>query len=269
MKFSRSVSALRHYAFAAMALVLTATHGQADVWDRQTLNDNSPATRQELVHGSNEQHDLATRVVGTRREVDQDWFRIAQKGDASYEIVVERSSGDICPVTLARIDGDGATVLQESVAAGLNCTRSLRWVNGSAPVTSQFVRIASAACAGSTTCTADSVYRLRTYETTYRVPLFNNSGSQVSRLFVQNTSDAHVAGTVHFWGTDGALAGSAGFVLNPRGSLVLNTTTVVPGISGSVTVANNGRYGALTGKVVSSDPTTGLSVDAAMEARPH
>ncbi len=269
MKFSKSVPALRHRAFAAIAFVLSATCSQADVWDRQTINDNGPATRQELVHGSNEQHDLATRVVGDRSEIDQDWFRVAQKAYASYEVVVERSSGDICPVSLARIDGDGASVLQNSVAVGLGCTRSLRWINGPATVTRQFIRVDSAACAGSTTCAADDTYRLRKYETTYAVPRFNNAGSQVSVLIVQNTSDGRIAGTVHFWGVDGALAGSRGFVLNPRASLVLNTTTVVPGITGSITVANDGRYGSLTGKVVALDPATGFSFDTAMEARPY
>jgi hypothetical protein len=197
---------------------------------------------------------------------DEDWFRFAQRSRASYEVVVESASGDACPVDLARIAADGVTELQVSQPVGLGCTRSLRWTNGGAAVADQFIRIGSGDC--TTDCGADDVYRLRAYETTYAVPRFNNTGTQVSVLIMQNTSDERVAGTVHFWRADGSLAASQAFSLNAKGSLVLNTTVVAPGLSGSVTVTNSGRYGDLTGKMVGLEPATGFSFDTLMERRP-
>ena len=43
--------------------------------------------------------------------------------------------------------------------------------------------------------------------------------------------------------------------------------TQLVGTSGTVTIANTGRYGDLTGKIVALEPATGFSFDSAMVPR--
>ena len=62
--------------------------------------------------------------------MDEDIFRFSQKPRASYEVVVDATSGDIgsgAGLMLHRIAGDGVTVLQSSVPVGVGHRRSLRW----------------------------------------------------------------------------------------------------------------------------------------------
>ena len=51
--------------------------------------------------------------------------------------------------------------------------------------------------------------------------------------------------------------------------LVLDTAAVVPGASGSLTVAHDGPYGGLVGKAVALEPSTGFSFDTPLEPRPR
>jgi hypothetical protein len=44
---------------------------------------------------------------------------------------------------------------------------------------------------------------------------------------------------------------------------------VLPGQSGTITVAHDGRYGDLAGKGVALEPSTGFSFDSPMVPRPH
>ncbi len=92
----------------------------ADVWDVQTQNDNTVATRNELIHGSEQFHDLAA-LPGPA--ADEDWYRISQKPFSSYEIVAEGIR-----LSLRRTDAGGAPV-QASQAVGVGLSRSLRWIN--------------------------------------------------------------------------------------------------------------------------------------------
>lgn len=239
--------------------------GRADVWDRQTINDNTSATRSELIHGTTELHDLGARGE-SRKVADQDWYRLTQKRQSSYEVVVEATSGDVCPADVDRLASDGATVLQTAVAIGTGCSRSLRWVNPGLGVSKELIRVTSGSC--TVDCGDDDVYRVRAYETTYSIPRFNNSGTQVSVLLLQNPTNYSVSGTVYFWSAAGDLLGSHDFALSARGSLVLATQTIAPGTSGSVTIANTGRYGDLSGKIVSLEPATGFSFDSLMVPRP-
>ena len=50
---------------------------------------------------------------------------------------------------------------------------------------------------------------------------------------------------------------------------MLNTSTVVPGATGSITISNDGRYGDLVGKAVAIEPATGFTFDTAMSPRPR
>jgi hypothetical protein len=168
-----------------------------------------------------------------------------------------------------RIGADGTTVLQDSSAVGRGPNRSLRWRNTTAAeVDDQTIRVRSAGC--TTDCGPDDVYRIRFYETTYSVPRFNNAGSQVTVLILQNPADYAISGDIYFHDTAGTMVASEPFRLTPKQTLVLDTAAVpgAGGVGGAITIAHDGRYGDLSGKTVALEPATGWSFDTALEARP-
>jgi len=255
---------------AALALGLGLGLGlpaNGDVWDVQTIDDNGPGTHNELIHGADQLHDLGALPVP-----DEDWYRLEQAPHSSYEIVVDAASGDIgigSGPHLQRIGPDGTTVLQDSGPVGVGSSRSLRWENtSSSEVPDEYVRVRSASC--TTDCGPADSYRIRTYETTYSVPRFNNSGSQVTVLALHNPASYTIMGNAYFWSPTGALLVTQAFALPARNALVLNTSTIaaLSGTSGSITVANDGQYGDLTGKTVALEPSTGFSFDTPLLARP-
>ena len=231
-------------------------HGVGTIAD-----DDAPSlSSHELHHGSIQRADM---------EVRPDLYRIGQKPYASYEIVIDGTSGDIVPVTLERLAGDNLTVVQAASPVAVGDTVSLRWENQtSLTVVNQHVR-ADGTCA--TPCGGDDVYRIRALETTYSIPRFNNSGSQVTVLLLQNPATDPISGHVWFWTASGTMLGSQAFNLPARHTLVLNTATVagVAGQGGAITVSHDGRYGDLTGKTVALEPSTGFSFDSPMTARPR
>ena len=262
---------MRKNAWLALGLGLAFVSGRAavaDVWDIETINDNGNQTRNELVHGSDQLHDLGGPPLP-----DPDWYRISQKPFSSYEIVADSTSGDIQAaggLALDRVDSTGAPI-QSSVAVGVGYTRSLRWVNSTAAeVNGEFIRVQSTGC--TTNCGPDDVYRIRSAETTYSVPRFNNFGSQITVLLLQNPTNYTINGKVYFWNTDGTAAGTFTIPapgLGPKQLIVLNTATITGPIGGSVTIAHDGRYGDLSGKTVALEPATGFSFDSPMLPRVH
>ena len=254
----------------ALVLILSAAlPAEADVWDAQARSDNSlTSTTNTLVHGSDQLHDLE---VLPGPSGDEDWYRIGQEARSSYEVVVDSTSGDIGagsgPV-VQRLGSDGVVVLQDSVPIGTSSSRSLRWENASAgDVGDQYIRVRSGGC--TTTCGSHDVYRIRAYDTTYAMPRFNNSGSQITVLVLQNPASDTVSGTLWFWSGSGALLASSPFTLGGRASLTLSTTSLpgLSGQSGSVTVSNDGGYGELVGKGVALEPSTGFTFDTPMSPR--
>jgi hypothetical protein len=236
----------------------------ADVWDVQGQNDNTPATTEnELVHGSDQLHDLGVLAGNV---ADNDWYQISQKPFSSYEVVVDATSGDIgTGLVVTRTNTSGATVLQSSQAVGVGYSRSLRWFNStSAEVNTERIHVVSGSC--TTDCGPDDVYRLRSYETTYAVPRFNNSGTQTTILLLQNPTNYQILGTIYFWDASGTSVGNSNINLGPKQLMVLATQTVAAG-SGAITIAHNGRYGDLSGKTVALEPATGFSFDSPMIAR--
>ena len=92
--------------FAVVAAMALSSMARADVWDDQTQNDNSVASENELIHGSDQLHDLAA-LPGPA--LDQDFFRVSQRPYSSYEAVVDATSGDIgTTLNLDRTDAGGA-----------------------------------------------------------------------------------------------------------------------------------------------------------------
>jgi Domain of unknown function DUF11/Calx-beta domain len=224
-------------------------------------DDVTPTSRVELAHGASLHADLS----GTPEHL----FRVVVPGRASYEVVVDGLSGDLLPLSLQRLNATGTAVLQTGAAEGTGASVSLRWQNSSAvPVANQLVRVRSGGC--TTDCGPDDVYRLRAYETTARIPRFNNAASQVTILLLQNPSGRTVTGTLSFWRADGQLAATSALVsLPPRSTALTNTAALVPGQGGSITVSHDGPYGVVQGKAVSLEPSTGFSFDTPLEYRPR
>jgi uncharacterized repeat protein (TIGR01451 family) len=221
----------------------------------------------ELAHGALVRGDL--RGVGAG--ADRDDYRLWQEPYASYEVVLDETSGDIGAgqgPLLERIGPDGATVLQSSVAAGAGPARSLRWINTvTETVTDELVRVRSASCGSD--CGADDGYRLRAYETTGRIARFNNSASQLTVVILQNRGGLPLSGQLHFWSASGALQHTEGFSMAGHAAFVLNTAGVplLTGQSGAITITHDGRYDELAGKAVALEPATGFSFDSPLLTR--
>jgi hypothetical protein len=225
--------------------------------------------RVELTHGYQQQQDFGVLTAGTAAHT----FRIAQKPDSSYEVVVDATTGDVgSGLALQRLASDGVTVLQSSLpVGGVGYSRSLRWINATGMmVGNEFVRVVSTSC-GIPGCGPEDVYRLRAYDTTCVVPRFNNSATQVTILLLQNPTTHPVAGTIYFRTANGTLVGSQAFSLSSEGTLALNTSSVagVAGQGGSITVANDARYGELIGKAIALEPATGFTFDTPLTSRPR
>lgn len=255
-----------------MLVLAASTTAHADVWDTQTINDDPSATRNELVHGSDQVHDLAARPGPS---ADEDWYALFLNAHSSYEVVVDATSGDIgssagSVLAVDRLLADG-TIFGQAQPIGLGFSRSMRVHNPlDVAVDDKFMRVRSGGC--TTTCTPSAVYRIRFYETTYSVPRFNNSATQITVLILQNPADYTIAGTVYFWSGAGMQLGTgSAFNLDSKQTLVLNTSAIpgVAGQSGSITIAHNARYGDLAGKAVALEPATGFSFDSPMVPRGH
>ena len=220
----------------------------------------------ELSHGSELLRNFGLQPGGVPAHV----FRMSQAPRASYEVVVDSASGDVGPgLILRRMAADGTTVLQDAQPVSpLDFARSLRWVNETtAQVDDQLIRVQSASC--TTDCGADDVYRIRAYETTYNAPRFNNSGSQITVVLLQNPGTSTVSGSIFFWRADSVLLDTEPFSLGAHQTLVLITNSLpsLTGTSGSITVVHDGPYGSLAGKTVALEPSTGFSFDTPLVPR--
>jgi hypothetical protein len=248
------------------ALLMTGV-AQADVWDEQSQSDDGPGTANELVHGTDQVHDLGA-LPGPLP--DEDWFKLGIKPYSSYEVVVDGTSGDIGPTLhVDRVTFDG-TIFGSATAIGLGFSRSMRFHNPNAVVVDdKWIRVRSGSC--DTSCTHNDVYRLRFYETTGAIARFNNAGGQVTVLILQNPTKGVVTGTAYFWDPAGVLLAPRGFTLAPNTTLVLDTSAVpgAGGQSGSLTIGHDARYGDLSGKTVALAPAQGWSFDTPMLSRPR
>jgi hypothetical protein len=230
------------------------------------VNDDGTAAADqtgELSHGFRISEDLAASGPGA----DVDTFAISQKPFSSYEVVVDATSGDITPVALDLTDGT-TTVLASSLPIGTSQSRSLRFQNTtSVDIDTQEVTVQSGDC--TTNCGTDDTYRLRAYETTSAIPRFNNSATQVTVLLLQNPTDYTIQSRLYFWDFNGVLLHTEPTTLNAKSLLVFNTSTIpaLLGVSGTVTVIHDGRYGDLAGKGVALEPATGFSFDSPMVPR--
>lgn len=254
-------------------LVSLALAGTAHAGDRWEPLDADANTANQLVHGAEQQHDLA--AAGGVADVD--WFRVSIPAHSSVEIVVDgaaanvgtdqdgfldlvHEAGDVVRASFALLPGRGG--------------RSLTCDNPSnADYVGKYARVRSRGC--TTDCGAEAVYTIRAYDTTDAIPRFNNSGTQVTVVVLQNAAVTSPAtsldGTLWFWSDAGALLASRPFTLARSALLVLNTSTVpgLAGVSGSITISHLGGYGQLAGKAIALEPATGFTFDTALVHRPR
>jgi uncharacterized repeat protein (TIGR01451 family) len=217
----------------------------------------------ELVHGSRIQRSLdAPATPG------EDRFLLVEAERASYEIVVDATSGDLAPVSgavsLERLGLDTVTVLQAAGPVGTGYSRSLRFEN-TGPAQDEVIRVLSTGC--SSGCGPEDAYRIRAWETTLAAPRFNTTGTQTTVVVLQNSGDAAAAGTLWLWNAAGGLAGSRVLALPARATLSLDLATIAPGVSGSLTVSHTARHGELQGKAVAIEPGTGFTFDTPLVPR--
>jgi hypothetical protein len=242
-----------------------------DIWDL-TGNDGSAATRSEIAPGALQVHDME----GVGAIADQDWFRLSQKPYSSYEVLVDGLTGGLAPVPITvpgtelgvHLVRQGGAVVPSMGLGSSGSARVLYFRNESAaPINDEYIRVSNAACLAA--CTANEQYRIRLFDTTYGVPRFNNSATQITILIVQNTSDRNVYMNAFFFDANGTFLGVHSRDIPAFGAATINTTTVpgVAGQSGSIIVQNDGRYGVLTGKAVALEPATGFTFDTLMVAR--
>jgi len=132
-----------------------------------------------------------------------------------------------------------------------------------------YIRVTGANSLCTTTCTTSDQYTIKFFETTGYISRFNNAGTQTTVLLLQNAGSYTITGTVYYFNTAGTLQGSSDFTLGARALSVTPTASTVPGVSGSVVVTHDGRFGDLQGKSVALEPSTGFSFDTPMVFKPH
>jgi hypothetical protein len=254
-------------AFAVVALVglVGARTVAADVWDQTTNNDDDTTTNNVLMHGTDQVHDLADLATGAG---DRDWYNVAIRPFTSYEVVVEGQTGDLnFDATSIRRFQFPATFLQDSVPVA-SFAWALRWANGSGSSFVNTVQVRSLAC-DTLPCTGSDQYRIRAYDTTYSIPRFNNSGTQVTVFLIQNLTAGTCNVNVHYFGATGNNLASTIVAVAPNGLSTIQTASAVGGQSGSARVTHDCGYGGLAGKAVALEPSTGFTFDTEMAPRPR
>jgi hypothetical protein len=254
-----------------LILALTAAPLSADVWDNDPSNeDDSSETDNELFHGAIQTHDLLSQGGVP----DQDWYVVFSRPYSSYEVLVDGMQGEVWglggDLPVDRVTSAGAVLTAgQDPPGGLGSSQSVRWMNNTALLMSDYIRVDGAGSGCTTACTTDAQYTVRMWDTTGAIPRFNNSGSQITVLLLQNPTHYTINLTVFFWTTTGTILTSQPFVLGAKDVLVLNTNTLAPGSTGSITITNDGRFGDLQGKSVALEPSTGFSFDTPMTYRPN
>jgi hypothetical protein len=244
----------------------------ADVWDVQDDNDDTLESDNELVHGTTQTHDLGVRPGPA---ADQDWFLMPQQREASYEVLIDGTSGDVgfAGLTVDRLTGDGLTLLQSAqlaVSGSLGYSRAMRFQNTTANTVNQVIRVANAAC--TTACGPDDTYTIRVRETTVSIARFNASGSQATILLTQNTSNQAINATFYYYNASGTLLQTGSLTSHPPRALNVFNVGSIPalvGQSGHIVVSHDGPYGGLNIKAIALEPATGFSFDTPGVTRPY
>jgi hypothetical protein len=266
----------------AITVLLALTAGStlaADRWESGTFceDDSATTTCNELVHGTLQVgHDLE----GPSGSPDRDYAVVQVRARHSYEARVRSNTliwdGPTCASGCSRLDRVDAAgnVLTPGTFPGAaigngDSYRGTVVVRWQAAVTEkQYLRTIGFPASG---LAAADQYDLEFFDTTAFIPRFNNTASQVTVLLIQNTTAEPVTGDIRFQDAAGALVHTVPLVLAPHGLQVFNTLSAVAlsGLSGTVSIAHNGGYGALAGKSVAIEPATGFTFDTPLVSLPR
>jgi hypothetical protein len=253
---------MRRVLTLTMSVLLCGALVQAvDVWDAASEDDGGIGTDNGAIHGTEQIHDLGNNAG----VADQDWYIFQNTARSSYEVLIDGTTGDmnLTGGDVARMS-DSVTVVQNSVQLQ-GYSAVLRFQNATSTTSTQWIRVSGAAC--TTACTSTDQYRFRFYETTYSIPRFNNSGTQVTVLNVASMVPFGCSATFHFYSTGGTHLGQTTNTFSARELYVLNTSASFPATSGSIIVTHTCGYGGLTGKAVAVEPATGFTFDTPLIPR--
>lgn len=234
-----------------------------DVWDAATEDDNTTGTDNGAIHGTEQLHDLGNNGG----VADQDWYIFSNTARSSYQVLIDGTTGDmnLTGGDVARMSG--AAVVEQNSVQLQGYSAVLRFQNTTATTSTQWIRVSGAACG--TTCTSNDQYRFRFYETTYSLPRFNNSATQVTVINVASMVPFTCSATFHYYNTAGTFLGTSSNTFSARELYVLNTSSLgfAAGVSGSIVISHTCGYGGLTGKAVALEPATGFTFDTQLVPR--
>jgi hypothetical protein len=247
-------------AFVAATLFVSPAPAAADRWEGDLLEDGS-GTSNFLMPGDTQEHDLESTII----LADNDWIRIGRNNYHSYEARVTETTFAlningacaICPA-FDRVDAAG-TVLTPSVGAAAGAG-VIRWIDAPGGSADQFLRISVPPLQ---ILGILSGYQVELTDTSYAVPRWNNTSTQVTVYLIQNHGSAAVTGNVYFFGPTGTLLHTQPFTIAAHGIEVFNTAGIpaLAGQSGAAIVAHTGAAGTLAGKAVALEPGTGFTFD--------
>jgi hypothetical protein len=264
---------------AVAAMLAAGSLQAADRWENGTFcNDDDPVNAcNELVHGTGQAgHDLEAPAGNP----DRDYFVLLGRARHSYEARVRSNTlifnGPGCSngcSRLDRVDASGSIVTPGAYAGAGIGTGGLyagsvvvRWQ--AAVTEKQYLRVVGLPASAQS---AADQYDIEFFDTTVFLPRFNNTGSQVTVLLIQNTSDAAVAGDIRFQDAAGAVVHTVPLSVPAHGLQVFSTASApaLSGLSGTVSIAHNGGWGALAGKGVALEPATGFTFDTPFALLPR
>lgn len=271
----------------ALAILLAARAASAaDPWEFVLYNssDDTSLTLNYLQHGDvQRRHDLESNGFS-----DEDWYAFHAKARHSYEIRVAGGIeywGFACTVAACPrvdvVDAAGGVVAPASPEPDDQPITITRGPTGPQPAfRSQTIRYISAVSgAAYVRVTGDRAvpvgpghsYDISLRDTSLAAPRWNNSGTQVSVVVVQNQTGYTQEGAIEFYDSAGTLLYQSLLVLAPRAVNVFNSGTIpaLAGRSGSLIVVHEGPYGALGGKVVALESSTGFTFDTLLAPIPY
>jgi hypothetical protein len=262
----------RSLAIALMIAFMGVPLRAVDRWE--TVSSQSPAGDDDFNSSNELRHGTIQTAHDFHSPDDQDWMRAKTFPHRSYEARTWsgttrwRTSDDVCSgcPRLDRVDVDGTVLTSGTddgvMANGGALSQAVRWI---AEDQTTFLR------ALNTPMGVGLSYDLVFYDTTYFLPRFNNSSSQVTVVIVQNTQSWPISGQIVFYDNSGTYLHSQPFALGPHATLVFNTSSVpvLRGLSGSAAVAHTAGYGGLAGKGVALEPATGFTFDTVLSSLPY
>ena len=257
-----------------LVVAAAAPHARAaDPWEGGGIDDDGPLRVNTLTHGAVQQHDL-DQAGGPP---DQDWMHVPTVAGHSYEaritgvnVVFDPGSCGGCS-QFERVT-PSLTILQEDdavVTAGPHESydRTIRWVATATQAIGEYIRVTGdTGIVGS----ADSVYTIRFWDTTYGIPRWNAANGQVTVFLIQNMQQKAVTGSIRLFSSAGVLLHEEPLALGEKQLRVFNVSGVpaLVGQSGHAFVAHTAGYGGLAGKAVALEPSTGFTFDTPMQPIP-